>query len=186
MGLGALNITITESGPSSVVHLEGELDLANAPELSEAMDSVRGSRERVIVDVTDLEFIDSTGLRLLVVHHGHSIIGGFEFVIAGANADVSRTMRMAGLDVTLPLAPDLATALGDEGGAGQRPGSPSPCTDAPRSRGTVASGRGGSLRCASPAAAEPLGLGSCASVRQRRVACLMMRRAPSPRGDLRR
>lgn len=41
---------------------------------------------------------------------------GFEFVIAGANADISLTLRTAGLDVTLPLAPDLATALGSAGG----------------------------------------------------------------------
>jgi anti-anti-sigma factor len=91
--------------------------VATAPDISKALDSVRGSRDRVIVDGTDLEFIDSTRLRLLVVQHGHSTMGGFEFVIAGPNANVSRTLRIAGLDVTPPLAPDLATALGNEGGA---------------------------------------------------------------------
>ena len=85
---GALNITITESGPISVVHLEGELDLATAPELSEALNGVPGSRCRVILDITDLQFIDSTGLRLVVVEHGRSTMEGFEFVIAGANADI--------------------------------------------------------------------------------------------------
>ena len=116
MDLGALSITVTESGPTLVVHLDGELDFATAPGLSETLDSVRGSRDRVILDVTDLRFIDSTGLRLVVVEHEHSSMDGFEFVIAGPNATILRTLRISGLDVALPLAPDLATALGNAGG----------------------------------------------------------------------
>jgi anti-sigma B factor antagonist len=89
--------------------LDGELDLETAPTLTSALHSLERPCERVVVDVSGLQFIDSTGLHLAVEEHQRATTDGFEFVIAGAGENVLRVLRIAGLDVGLPLAPDGAT-----------------------------------------------------------------------------
>ena len=45
---------------------------------------------------------------------------GFDFVVAGATEPVLRVLRITGLDVTLPMAPDVASALDASDGAEPR------------------------------------------------------------------
>ena len=77
--------------------------------------------KRIILDLTGLEFIDSTGLRLAVTEHDRASMDGFEFVITGAAGAVLKVLRLTGLDVTLPLAPDVASVLGDASTNGRGP-----------------------------------------------------------------
>jgi anti-sigma B factor antagonist len=112
-------VSVEHSGTTAIVHLAGELDIGTAPALAEALQSLERPCERIILDLTSLEFIDSTGLRLAVVEHGRSNMDGFEFVIAGATGPVLKVLRLTGLDVTLPLAPDVASVLADGGGNGR-------------------------------------------------------------------
>lgn len=52
---------------AAVVALEGELDLATAPQVRDAVfDAIAVNGERVAVDMTGCTFIDSTGLRILI------------------------------------------------------------------------------------------------------------------------
>ncbi|MFI5009891.1 MAG: STAS domain-containing protein, partial [Solirubrobacterales bacterium] len=64
---GPLSIScVADNGTVSIV-LEGELDLANAPQLEERLADVVGTRpSRVVVDLRRLAFIDSPGLRVLL------------------------------------------------------------------------------------------------------------------------
>ena len=80
--------------------------------------------QRIILDLTGLEFIDSTGLRLAVTEHDRAGLDGFEFVITGAAGAVLKVLRLTGLDVTLPLAPDVASVLGDASTNGRAPRDP--------------------------------------------------------------
>jgi anti-sigma B factor antagonist len=112
-------VSVERAGTTAIVRLAGELDLATAPELAEVLHGLEPECQRIILDVTGLEFIDSTGLRLAVVEHDRSAADGFEFVIAGAAGSVLRVLRLTGLDVTLPLAPDVASVLGDASSNGK-------------------------------------------------------------------
>jgi len=53
---------ILQTNGTAVVKLTGELDLAVAATLQDAMRALHG---RIVVDATDLTFIDATGLRVL-------------------------------------------------------------------------------------------------------------------------
>ena len=106
-------VSVQRSGTTAIVRLAGELDLATAPELTDVLHGLEPACQRIILDVTGLEFIDSTGLRLAVVEHDRAAVDGFEFVIAGAAGSVLKVLRLTGLDVTLPLAPDVASVLAD-------------------------------------------------------------------------
>jgi anti-sigma B factor antagonist len=115
------DVSVEHAGTTAIVRLAGELDLATAPELAEVLHGLGPSCERIILDLTRLEFIDSTGLRLAVTEHGRASADGFEFVIAGAAGTVLKVLRLTGLDVTLPLAPDVASVLGDASTNGRHP-----------------------------------------------------------------
>ena len=52
--------------------LTGELDLAATPILEDRLTSLRAKRSPVVLDLSNLAFIDSTGMRLLVRMVGHA------------------------------------------------------------------------------------------------------------------
>jgi anti-sigma B factor antagonist len=105
---------------TAVVRVVGELDLATAPDLSKVLRGLERECECIVLDVSGLTFIDSTGLRLALIEHDHAVMDGFQFAITGARGPVLDVLRLTGLDVTLPLASDVASALD---GSPRRPAS---------------------------------------------------------------
>jgi anti-anti-sigma factor len=66
--LGSLALRSERDGDTHVVELIGELDLDGAPRLEEELLRVEaGDAPAIIIDLAGLEFIDSTGIRLLLM-----------------------------------------------------------------------------------------------------------------------
>jgi len=66
--LGSLAVRSEREGEAHIIELIGELDLDGAPQLEDALrDAEAGDATSIVVDLGRLEFIDSTGLRLLVM-----------------------------------------------------------------------------------------------------------------------
>jgi anti-sigma B factor antagonist len=66
--LGSLALRSQREGEAHIIELIGELDLDGAPRLEEELRSVEASDvASIVVDLGRLEFIDSTGIRLLVM-----------------------------------------------------------------------------------------------------------------------
>lgn len=62
-----LLLGVSQRGDWAVVTVGGEVDVATAPRLREQLiDVVNGGQNRIVVDLTDVEFLDSTGLGVLV------------------------------------------------------------------------------------------------------------------------
>jgi anti-sigma B factor antagonist len=114
------DVSIERRAGTAIVRVVGELDLATAPTLMSALHGLEQPCDRVVIDVSGLRFIDSSGLRLAVDEYRRATADGFELVIAGAGANVLSVLRIAGLDVTLPLAPDVASVVGDGAADGDR------------------------------------------------------------------
>jgi anti-sigma B factor antagonist len=62
----ALEVLVNKSGDVTIVHVAGEVDVASAPELRSRLEEVGPAEGRVIVDLTEVGFLDSTGLGVLV------------------------------------------------------------------------------------------------------------------------
>jgi anti-sigma B factor antagonist len=62
-----LVVDIRHDGETAILRLQGDLDIATAPELAELCHSehARGTKE-VVIDLTDTTFLDSAGLRALI------------------------------------------------------------------------------------------------------------------------
>ena len=106
-------------GATAVVAAEGDLDLAAAPTLKWTLMEARGSgATRVVVDMTDAGFIDSTAIGVLVSAQ-RSLPEGAGMALAGARPDVRAVFELTGLDSTFEMFGTLDEALrwAREGGA---------------------------------------------------------------------
>jgi len=61
--------------------LQGELDFASTPLLDDRLTRLRAKRRGVRLDLSELEFIDSTGLHLLIRSLGEARTNGWGFQI---------------------------------------------------------------------------------------------------------
>ncbi len=97
MGTGdRLRIESTDEDGILVILLEGELDLSTAPLLEEEFDKPQVRAAAILVlDLRELEFMDSTGLRAILAEHEHCEQIGRGFAITGSSDQVDRL-----LDVT--------------------------------------------------------------------------------------
>jgi anti-sigma B factor antagonist len=99
-----LQITIDSEGGQRTVRLEGECDLASAPVLREALrPMVPPEVSEVVIDASQLEFIDSTGLGVILGAHRRLTESGGVLKIAGAKGGVQRVLRVTGLDRAIPI-----------------------------------------------------------------------------------
>ncbi len=81
-----------------VVALHGELDIASADGLAEALVEVAGST--LVVDLSDLTFIDSTGIGALVLARNRILAHGQgELVLSRPGGIVRRVLEIVGLSV---------------------------------------------------------------------------------------
>lgn len=101
---GMLTLHAEQEGDAHLIRLVGELDLANADTLeSELSEALTNGQDRVVVDMRELTFIDSTGLALLVGALARDEgVGRLRFVPSRAQA-VIRVLELTGLDKRLPL-----------------------------------------------------------------------------------
>lgn len=88
------------------ISVRGELDLNTAPQfkapLEEALENGEGS---VLIDLSDCEFIDSTGIALIVRawQRLNSGDNGRGLVICSQNDQVRRVLEITGLEVSIPV-----------------------------------------------------------------------------------
>ena len=96
-----------ETGNGQVSFIpRGELDLATAPELEEqVLAAVRANEGTVVLDLRELTFMDSTGVRTIVAAHKAAEETGVELRVIRPNPDnpVSRVIEISGIDEALGL-----------------------------------------------------------------------------------
>ena len=94
-----LRCEVTPAPDAAIVALEGELDLSNAHEVEAELHALRSvGFGHLVLDLRKLEFLDSTGLRLLVKWHRHAGDGGPRLSIVKGPPHVQRVLEIAGLD----------------------------------------------------------------------------------------
>jgi len=88
------------------ISVRGELDLSTAPELEGPLDEVLdGGQGSVLIDLSSCEFIDSTGIALIVRAWQRLDAGenGRNLVICSQNDQVRRVLEITGLELSIPV-----------------------------------------------------------------------------------
>jgi anti-sigma B factor antagonist len=97
---------------SVVVRLAGELDLYNAAEVGQALAREGAdSPAALVVDLTEVSFVDSTALGTLVEAQ-KGLPEDVRFVLAAPTADVRRALEVSGLAERFDVRDSVAAALG--------------------------------------------------------------------------
>lgn len=97
-----------ESQANGVVVVAGELSLAEAPILERHLsDLLAKASSAVVVDLAGVEFIDSTGLSVLVRAQQQASDRGIEFGVQNPRAQAHRLLSLTGLEerLTIPTPP---------------------------------------------------------------------------------
>jgi anti-sigma B factor antagonist len=90
-----LQVEVRNEPDRVVLRLLGELDLASAPLLQGAIESVETDAAPLLVlDLDDLEFIDSTGLRIILAAHERAQERGQMLALTRGSQQVQRLMSI--------------------------------------------------------------------------------------------
>jgi len=93
-----LDISIRREGDRVVVAMDGELDMASAPRLEEAVQSSELELDTtVVLDLQRLQFIDSTGLRAILSLRERCDERGQQFAVTRGSPQVQRLLDITGV-----------------------------------------------------------------------------------------
>jgi anti-anti-sigma factor len=108
-----LVIEVTElSAGTFVAALAGEMDIATSPELTTRLATVRGPVPYyVLVDLSELTFIDSTGIKALVSSAKELEARGGGLIVFAPMANVQRVFDIVQLPEVLTIVPSLDDAI---------------------------------------------------------------------------
>lgn len=95
-----------------VVAVEGELDLFTAPLLrDEVRDAIQKDGPSLVLDLTELSFMDSSGLSVLIEAWRLATSEGGVVSLAAPQPPVARILRTTGLDRRIKVYPDVDSAI---------------------------------------------------------------------------
>jgi anti-anti-sigma factor len=101
---GELTLTSTREGDVHSIHLFGELDLASAERVEHELMHVERSDARVIIlDLSGLAYMGSTGVELLLSAHARSLAGRSRLALVRGPAEVQRVFELCSVDDLLPF-----------------------------------------------------------------------------------
>lgn len=108
-------VEVRDGKQAVVLDVSGELDLASSPALERELEtSAVTSSPLVIVDLRKLEFMDSTGLSVLVRAHQRAIENGQQFAVVRGPQQVQRLLTLTGVADRLTLADSPEELLSTE------------------------------------------------------------------------
>lgn len=105
-------VEVRSADETTVISVSGELDLASSPALEEQLERVAQSK-LVVVDLRNLEFMDSTGLSVLVRAHQRAEENGRRLGLVNGSQQVQRLLTLTGVADRLTLADVPEELFGD-------------------------------------------------------------------------
>ena len=102
------DVTSAVGGPEAVVTVSGDLDLATVPRLDDELAGVLAGDhavERLVVDLSGVDFVDSSGLTALIKSNRRAKEDGLAFVLRSPSERVMRTLKLTQLETVLDIEP---------------------------------------------------------------------------------
>lgn len=106
-----LDVDTTADGSAVRLALRGELDISTSPRLEKELeDAEAGEPGTIVLDLRELDFMDSTGLRVVVSADARARERGRRLVVVRGRDAVQRLFRITRLDERLDMVDDPAGA----------------------------------------------------------------------------
>lgn len=98
------DIAVEEQDGVVVVRPIGDLDIATTPLLDEILRDLASKGASAVLDLEDVEFLDSSGLQTILSAHAASQRDGFGLTMLPGPPPVMKVFELAGVDDRLPFA----------------------------------------------------------------------------------
>jgi len=95
----------------TVVTFTGDLDIASEDDATAALEAAIGNGAVLVADLRELAFLDSTGVRVLLLAHLHAQERGMRFGVARGDGMIRRLLDVTRIDQRFPVVDDPAELL---------------------------------------------------------------------------
>ena len=96
-------VDVEQSGQAATVSVRGEVDVATASLLWQAIESVDDDVVKLVIDVSELTFMDSTGIRVLVRALELLRGRGGQLVVRAPAAGVRKLLEVTSIDKVIAI-----------------------------------------------------------------------------------
>ncbi len=104
MSIPSFDLKVVRSDRTTHIAPSGELDIATAPEFEQAIaEATAEPGAKVVLDLRELTFMDSTGLRALAQTNARAEKDDFHLAIVRGPRQIERVLEISGLSDLLPL-----------------------------------------------------------------------------------
>lgn len=109
-----LDVTTSEKNGFTVVALKGRLSLGNLLVNTEnkLRQMIEAGPVKLVLDLTELDYMDSAGIGMLMMCAGNARSRGGEFSVAGPNDRVRKIFQIANVDQVINVYPTVEAATG--------------------------------------------------------------------------
>jgi anti-sigma B factor antagonist len=99
------------SGDLVVLRIAGELDISHEDEVrGKLREAVADAERGIVIDLTDCEFIDSSGVRALLLGHEAQ---PHRLAVASDSDQIRRILSLMGVDKAIPVQPTVQAAIAE-------------------------------------------------------------------------
>jgi anti-sigma B factor antagonist len=110
-GVEEAGLSAESNGDSMVITIHGDLDIITSPRLDESLSRAQSTHQRVILDLADVDFLDTSALAVIVGHWKKLEAAGGMLALAGARYRYTKTLWITGLADKLTLYETVGQAL---------------------------------------------------------------------------
>lgn len=98
-------------GDSCVVTVRGDLDIVTSPELDTCLTQARTAHDRIVLDLSSVDFLDTSALAVIVGHWKDVEAAGGKLALAGARYRYTKTLWITGLADRLAMYDNVEQAV---------------------------------------------------------------------------
>jgi anti-sigma B factor antagonist len=102
-------VTLVELEGEAIVEVAGEIDIAAHGRLRDVIDEARAGGRRLVIDLSETTFMDSTGLRVLLEAWRDQTADGSEMVLRDPSPAVRTLFEVTRVSDALPIEPTTDT-----------------------------------------------------------------------------
>lgn len=110
-----MDIEVRDQEPYTVIALAGDVDLHYSPQARKQILSCLGEGRPVLVDLSRVTYIDSSGVASLVEGYQLARSSELEFGLVGVSEAAMRVLQLARLDQVFPIHASVSERLGGGG-----------------------------------------------------------------------
>ena len=87
---------VNATDEATVIHVRGEIDMATAGRLRDVIEPHMGPNQKIILDLSEVDFMDSSSLKVLVQARGRLTENGGSLILRNPSSAAHRLLTVAG------------------------------------------------------------------------------------------